>query len=157
MTLPSLSDLSFGRLLVLVAGVSVSACATQGPPDPPTTRFDGVYEGMQTPESGEQGCGTGVHSVRFDVAGTHIWIHTHHRHGHLDGTVDASGQVAMRDGNGTRTVTGTIVGNRLTAVESTTRSGKSHSMLNNYQESGCTTQIDATRNATSGAAADPPE
>ncbi|MGI4746259.1 MAG: hypothetical protein ACRYGI_10150 [Janthinobacterium lividum] len=156
-TMPILSDLPFGRLLAAVAAMSVSACAMQGPADPPTTRFDGIYTGTQAPDSGEQGCGAGVHSVRFEVSGTRIWIHTHHRHRHLDGTVDAGGQVAMGDGNGTRTLTGTIVGNQLTAIETTIRSSKSRSLLDSYQGSACTTRIDAIHGSTSGAAADPPD
>lgn len=156
MTMPILFDLSFNRLFAVVAVASVSACATQGPAAPPTTRFDGIYEGTQIPDSGEQGCGAGVHSVRFEVAGTRVWIHTHHRHRRLDGTVDADGQVAMRDGNGTHTVTGTIVGDRFTAVENRTRSGKKHtSLLDSYQESGCTMRIDATHKTAGSTTADP--
>lgn len=155
MTMANQSGLRFGRPLVLAASLSVSACATQGPADPPTTRFDGIYQGTETLDSGEQGCGGGVRSVRFDVSGGRISIHTRHRHRHLDGSVGADGQVAMRDENATRTVTGTIVGNELTAVETTARSGKSHSLLDGYQGSACTAQIEATHGPTSAAAADP--
>lgn len=157
MTMPILSDPPLGRLLVLILGLSVSACATQGPAAPPTTRFDGIYQGTEAADSGEQGCGAGVHSVRFDVSATHIWIHTHHHHRHLDGTVDTDGQIEMRDENATRTITGTIVGNHLTAVETTTHPVKQRSLLDSYQGSACTTRIDATRGPPSGPAADPPD
>lgn len=157
MTMPILSAPSPGRLLAVIASMWLSACAAQGPADQPTTRYDGIYTGTQTPDAGEQGCRSGVHLVRFEVAGNHIWIHTHHRRRRLDGNVDPGGQIAMRDGNGTRTINGTIVGDRLTGVESTIRSGKKRtSLLDSYQESGCTTRIDATR-ASVGAAADPPD
>lgn len=156
MTMPIVSAPSTGRLLGVLAAMSLSACAAQSPADQPTTRYDGIYTGAQTPDAGEQGCGSGVHSVRFEVAGNHIWIHTHHRRRSLDGNVDPGGQVAMRDGNGTRTINGTIVGDRLIGVESTTRSARKHtSLLDSYQESGCTTRIDATRATASAAAADP--
>ena len=110
------------RRLTVATLLLVASCTSAPAPAPVSgpalTRWDGRYYGEAVMEGNSLECASGSTPVRITVARGQAWIGPRHRHHRLAGTVDASGQIALMNDTGSRTLRGSISGNQLTAVES---------------------------------------
>lgn len=115
-----------GLALLLPA---LAGCERPGVDVSGSLRFDGVYAGTVSGESGGASCRTGGHAVRLRIADGRISFLGHRAHYPLEGSVGSDGHVDMQEDTGRSRVFGTIYGERLEASETTARSGSDGSAV----------------------------
>ncbi len=134
---------------LLCSALALAGCAApSATPAAPDGRMDGTYVGTRTLDPI---CGTQTERIRFDVAGSRIWVHVRRGRATLEGTVTADGQVALTDFAGSRHINGTIGQGRLTASELLSGNGNKNrrkTALDELTPVTCLWHFDAVRAGT---------
>ncbi|MCQ8240176.1 hypothetical protein [Rhizosaccharibacter radicis] len=134
-------------MLAVPVAILLTACSAPRP-DPSLHRFDGTYRGSATPATGNNpNCDGDTKRVHVVVSDGRAEVPSRHRHRRMDGTVDAEGQITLREYSGDRVLNGHIAGDALTGTEM--EGGSPHGVTARVRAGAgsCTYWVQATRTA----------